>query len=42
MSENIHVELRDECYNCFNDGKTKIGKNSLLLVFSFVFHTLIY
>lgn len=24
MLENVHVELIDECYNCFNDGITKI------------------
>jgi len=28
MSENVHVELIDQCYNCFNDGITKIGRNS--------------
>lgn len=26
MSENVQVQLIDECYNCFNDGVTKIGE----------------
>lgn len=26
MSENVNVELIDDCYNCFNDGITKIGE----------------
>jgi hypothetical protein len=26
MSENIQIQLIDECYNCFNDGITKIGE----------------
>ncbi len=28
MSENVHIQLIDECYNCFNDGITKIGEES--------------
>ncbi|CAF0838974.1 unnamed protein product [Rotaria sp. Silwood1] len=24
MSETVHIQLLDDCYNCFNDGKTKI------------------
>lgn len=31
MSENVQVQLIDECYNCFNDGVTKIGEE---IVFS--------
>lgn len=26
MSENVQVQLIDECYNCFNDGVTRIGE----------------
>ena len=25
MAENVYVKLVDDCYNCFNDGMTKIG-----------------
>lgn len=32
MSENVNVELIDECYNCFNDGITKIGKGNYFLI----------
>ncbi len=32
MSENVHIQLIDECYNCFNDGITKIGEESFLMI----------
>jgi hypothetical protein len=33
MPENVHVQLIDDCYNCFNDGVTKIGKHIILCLF---------